>query len=47
MEYVWREAHVYALSPRLTFKGEKWPYPKDCMLSVFGEQPGFEVWRWK
>lgn len=50
----WFAAHVHgsalvlALSPRLTFVGCDAPYPKDCMLSVYGAHaPGFDVWRWK
>lgn len=39
-------ARVYFLSPRLSFDGKN-PYPKDCILSVFGEVPGYECWRWK
>jgi phage N-6-adenine-methyltransferase len=46
-EHVHGHAMVYALSPRLTFEGCKDPYPKDCILSVYGTQPGFECWRWK
>lgn len=48
----WFEAHVHrkalviGLRPRLTFEGTKDPYPKDLMLSVFGETPGFDTWRW-
>lgn len=49
----WFAAHVYGkalvlgVRPRLTFEGEKDPYPKDLMLSVFGAPPGFDVWRYK
>lgn len=43
---VWQRARVFALNGRLCFDG-KAPYPKDCMLSVFGLPPGFEVWKWK
>lgn len=49
----WYSAHVHQkalvlfLNGRITFEGTTDPYPKDCMLSVFGEVPGFEVWRWK
>ena len=52
-EHVHGNALVLGLSPRLTFGGEKTPYPKDLMLSMFGpagEVPwgrGFDVWRWK
>lgn len=44
--HVHRRSLVLGLSPRLTFAGEKTPYPKDLMLSVFGVAPGFDVWRW-
>lgn len=56
---VWFSRHVHrralslGLSPRLTFEGEKSPYPKDLMLSLFGPVgavpwcPGFDVWRWR
>ncbi len=46
-EHVHGKALVLALSPRLTFEGCTAPYPKDCILSVYGETPGFDVWRWK
>ncbi len=40
-------ALVLPLSPRLKFEGHEHLFPKDLMLSVFGEKPGFERWRWK
>jgi DNA N-6-adenine-methyltransferase (Dam) len=44
--YVWQTAMVYALAgPRLSFDGVG-PFPKDLMLCVYGERPGFDVWRW-
>lgn len=47
-EHVHGHALVLALSPRITFEGERDPYPKDCILSLFGfGQAGFDVWRWK
>lgn len=46
-EHVHGRALVLALSPRLTFEGCTTPYPKDCILAVYGEGPGFDVWRWK
>jgi hypothetical protein len=46
-KHVHGRAMVLALSPRITFVGCKDPYPKDCILSVFGESPGFNLWRWK
>lgn len=43
-----RKAMVLGLSPRLTFKGEKDPYPKDLMLSVYGQAySGFDTWNWR
>lgn len=46
-QHVHRRALVLALSPRLHFVGADDPYPKDCMLSVFGYGvSGFDVWRW-
>lgn len=48
-QYVDGKALVLFLSPRLTFVGHDQPYPKDCMLCLFGEsiKPGYECWRWK
>jgi phage N-6-adenine-methyltransferase len=46
-EHVHGRAYVLALSPRLTFRGCSQPYPKDCMLSVYGWGAGFGLWRWK
>lgn len=42
-------ARVFALSPRLTFVGHTQSYPRDLILSVYGDnvEPGFECWRWK
>jgi phage N-6-adenine-methyltransferase len=45
-DHVWGKARVFALQGRLSFDG-KAPYPKDCMLSVFGLRWGFEVWDWR
>ena len=49
--HVYRKALVVALRPRLTFEGCSDPYPKDCMLLVYGQRGGngglFEAWRWK
>lgn len=38
---------VLALRGRLTYVGETAPYPKDNVLCVYGEPPGFEVWDWR
>jgi phage N-6-adenine-methyltransferase len=41
------KAYVIALQGRLTFVGETTPYPKDCILSLFGSRiHGNEVWKW-
>jgi phage N-6-adenine-methyltransferase len=45
-EHVHNHALVLALQGRLSFDGKD-PYPKDCMLCVFGEKPGFDVWKWR
>lgn len=39
-------ALVHMLSPRLSFDGKN-PYPKDCILSVYGAEPGYVCWRWR
>jgi phage N-6-adenine-methyltransferase len=44
--YVYERALVLPLRPRVSFDGKN-PYPKDLMLCVYGEEPGFEPWRWK
>lgn len=46
-EYVDGRALVLFLRPRLTFVGHTAPYPKDLMLVVYGEKPGYECWRWR
>ena len=46
-DYVHGKALVLGLNPRITFVGHTSAYPKDMMLCVYGEQPGFEAWRWK
>jgi phage N-6-adenine-methyltransferase len=45
--HVFHRALVLFLQPRITFVGAEDPYPKDCMLSVFGMGAGVDVWRWK
>lgn len=49
----WFANHVHpnaitlGLRPRLIFVGERQPYPKDLMLSLFGfGARGFDTWRW-
>lgn len=46
-KFVYQKSIVIALNGRITFVGETLPYPKDCILSVFGAGlSGFEVWKW-
>lgn len=42
------KAFVLLLNGRLTFVGEKAPYPKDCALLLYGPDiaPGYDVWTW-
>lgn len=50
-------AHTYLLTGRLRFVGEKFDFPKDCMLNVFLRRGcaidreftrgAIELWRWK
>lgn len=40
------KARVIFPRPRLSFDG-KAPYPKDVLLAVFGEIPGYKCWRWQ
>jgi hypothetical protein len=46
-DFVHGKALVLALVPRVKFVGHKTAFPKDIMIAVFGEPPGFEVWQWK
>lgn len=36
---------VIFLNGRICFDGKN-GFPKDCMLVLFGDKPGFEVWTW-
>ncbi len=45
-EHVFGHARVFAVRPRLTFVGQTTGFPKDMILSVFGEEPAFCCWRW-
>lgn len=45
-QHVDGKALVLLLNGRISFDG-KAPYPKDCILAVFGMKPGYEVWPWK
>ena len=43
-------ARVLFLKGRLQFGNHTTPYPKDCMITVFGDshqKPKFQVWDWK
>lgn len=47
-----KKATVYFLDGRLIFKGQKTPYPKDCMLVHFHKEPagGYpapDIWEWR
>jgi phage N-6-adenine-methyltransferase len=48
-QHVWGRAKVVAVRPRLTFEGCHDPYPKDCMLLLWGrfDEPSFSTWRWR
>ena len=46
-DYVATKALVLFLRPRMTFVGHRDPYPKDMILAVYGEPPGYETWNWK
>lgn len=46
-EWVFQQAHIMFLSPRLCFDGKN-PFPKDCLLAYYGKgETGVECWRWK
>ena len=46
-DHVDGKALVLFLRPRLTFVGHTAPYPKDLILALYGEKPGYECWRWR
>ncbi len=47
-DWVWGNAMVYPLNPRLVFKGHAASYPKDMMLVRYGTgEVGCSLWRWK
>jgi phage N-6-adenine-methyltransferase len=51
-DFVFRQADVYYLYGRLTFRGQTTPYPKDCMLvhfnpGSFGIPYGEQIWDWR
>lgn len=45
-QFVDGEGLVLFLRPRLSFD-QKNSYPKDCILCVYGVEPGYECWRWQ
>ena len=45
-DYVDGKALVLLLNGRLSFDGAG-PYPKDCILCLYGIEPGYEVWSWR
>ena len=48
-DWVDNKAHVIFLNGRLTFAGERTPYPKDCALLLYNKAyiGGYEVWNWR
>lgn len=44
-EHVHRVGRVYFVRPRLSFDG-KGPYPKDVALIHYGDEDGYETWKW-
>lgn len=46
-DHVWGKCRVIALQGRVTYVGQIQPYPKDCLLCLYGTIPGFEVWKWR
>lgn len=45
-DFIHERARVVFLNGRITFQGCDDSYPKDLMLTVFGDRPGFEIWTW-
>lgn len=47
-DWVHQKARVLFLNGRLTFVGQTAPYPKDCVLLLYGPdvEPSYEVWQW-
>ncbi len=45
-DYVDGNAYVLMLNGRLSFDS-RGPYPKDCMLALYGLNPGYELWDWR
>lgn len=47
--WVHGKAFVLLLNGRITFVGADAPYPKDCVLLLYGPDvaPGYDVWAWE
>ncbi len=45
-DFVHDKARVFFLNGRISFDGKN-PFPRDCLLALYGETPGYEVWTWK
>lgn len=45
-DHVHGKARVYFLNGRICFDGKN-GFPKDCLLALYGEPAGYEVWTWK
>ena len=45
-DHVHEKARVIFPRPRLSFDGKN-SYPKDISIALYGERPGYEVWRWR
>lgn len=50
-KFVHNKARVLMINGRLSFMANGEPYPKDCMLSIFSNDPKwtprYDVWRWR
>ena len=47
-DFVHEKSLVLAIRPRITFIGQEDPYPKDCIIAVYGiGKTGFETWKWQ
>lgn len=46
-QFVHDKALVLYLVGRLTFVGQEDPYPRDCMLVLYGADPGATAWEWE
>lgn len=45
-DFVHRWAAVLFLNGRVTYVGQTQPFPKDCLIAVYGDAPGCDVWSW-